>query len=149
MAIIELKGIEGDNLQTILDNLEKQRRELEYGLSHLDEENFQFSGNSFTTPNLKNGWTNYGNGTAAIGYTKNPFNEVQFRGSLEGTTNNSDAFTLPSNIAPPNNLYFPVPCGDGLQFGYVSVYASGNVTINVPSTTELTWVSLDSIKYSL
>jgi hypothetical protein len=102
------------------------------------------SAETWTAPTLLNNWVNYGGGFNNAGYYKDPFGVVHLRGLIkDGTTTLGTAlFTLPTGYRPVAQELFTVTSGSAL--GRVDVLTTGNVVINVGSSS---WLSLDGLTF--
>ncbi|CZR03334.1 BppU family phage baseplate upper protein [Trichococcus collinsii] len=78
---------------------------------------------AWITPTLVNGWTVEPG--FAVGYRKNEFGVIEFRGRLNGTTLGTSMFTLPTGYRPAQTMSFPVSANGAA--GYMFVDTSGSV----------------------
>ncbi len=116
-------------------------------LTSLDGVSFARSASSFTPLTLKNGWANYGSGTASPA-ARNISGIVHLQGAMRTNGTNQVAFTLPAGDRPALRVFVPVDlCGatNGDLFiqpdGSVTVEAEGGGWSNAQCFTSLDGVS--------
>lgn len=102
----------------------------------------KFTSESFIAPTLTNSWVNYNNGYSTVGYYKDAFGVVCFRGLIKSGTINTSAFTLPSGYRPLTTI--SVPINSNNAFGVLEIRSDGTV---VPVMGSNTWVSFDGISF--
>ena len=99
----------------------------------------------WTAPTLLNSWVNFDpvNFTPA-GYMRDSAGNVRLRGLIKNgvSTAGTTLFVLPAGFRPSRVSIFAVSSNDA--FGEVRVDASGNVNINVGSSS---WIALDNISF--
>lgn len=98
----------------------------------------------YIAPTLLNSWVNFGGGSAAAGYYKDPFGIVRIRGLVKnGTTGlGNPVFTLPAGYRPPNSVILPAVSNNA--FARLNVEANGDIIVEVGSNA---FVSLDSLTF--
>ena len=112
----------------------------------LDGVSFAPSASSFTKLTLKNGWVNYGFGTASPAARKIS-GIVHLEGAMRTKGLNQVAFTLPPGDRPALRVFVPIDlCGGAngdlfIQGGSVYVEAEGGVWSNAQCFTSLDGVS--------
>jgi len=93
------------------------------------------------SPMLLNGWENYNNGTAPVGFYLDKFKRVHLRGMIKGGTSGSQAFSLPVACRPS---YFRIigTIGGGTTAS-VQVTTTGQVFL----TGNTTGITLDGVSF--
>lgn len=95
---------------------------------------------------LKNGWLG-GTGTSSPGAAEIG-GVVRLRGAMQTTGNNMDAFQLPTNLRPANNLYLPIALANGKK-GRLFISSGGDATVVPESTADAkTMTSLDGVWFA-
>lgn len=100
--------------------------------------------NQEQTPELLNGWTNFGSGYESATYWKDSCGVVRLAGVIKdgATTAETIIFALPTGYRPRATEKFFVssnaPC-------VIDVYANGNVTIKTGASAN--WLSLSGISF--
>lgn len=102
--------------------------------------------NSWTAPTLLGSWSNYGSGYNPAGYFQDAFGIVHLRGLVQGGTQGTTVFTLPSGSRPANQMLF-VAISNNL-LGRIGVDTSGNVIADLLSSPG-TWISLDGMTFGV
>lgn len=101
---------------------------------------------AFQTPDLLNGFVNYGSGHATAAYYKDKMDVVHLRGlvDLGSDPDNLVIFTLPAGYRPSTSsrLVFTALNNDAIC--RVDVHANGNVQVITGSTG---WISLEGIRF--
>jgi hypothetical protein len=103
-------------------------------------------GPSYTNAGLQNSWTNFGFGSAAAGYYKDPLGLVHLRGVIQGGTSDTVAFTLPLGLRPTHNLFVAVGAG-GPEGGLAQVASTGTVTVSCESGGTGCIIGLDGVTF--
>ncbi len=96
-------------------------------VTSLDGASFATSGSSFTPLTLKNGWLNYGLGTASLA-ARSISGIVHLRGEIYTNGTNTQPFTLPSGLRPNHTVYVPVTLCNANN-GRLDIYSTGVVTV--------------------
>jgi hypothetical protein len=76
---------------------------------------------------FKNGWSNFGFGTAPASFYKDPVGVVHLRGTITGGTAGSPAFTLPAGYRPSKGLFMPA-MGGGPEAALLQITTNGDVS---------------------
>lgn len=102
---------------------------------------------SWTAPTFLNSWTNYGGGFNPAGYYQDAMGRVHLRGLIAGGSLNTEAFALPTSLAPAYQQLFNAMASSGAV--RVDVTTAGEVVIGSGDSGTPTWLSLDGIQFNL
>ena len=100
---------------------------------------------SYISPILLNSWVNFGSPFENVGYFKDDFGFVHFKGMIKSgtTTDGTGLFQLPSGYFKSGVVtYIPVYSADAL--GGIIITSTGLVTIHQGSNV---WLSLDNVSF--
>lgn len=98
---------------------------------------------TWTTPNLLNGWTNYHNTYNSAGYFKDSFGIVHLKGLVKNGQTNKAIFTLPNNYRPAKRELHAV-CTHPDTIGRIDIFTNGEVRMRSGNKA---WISLDGITF--
>ena len=82
----------------------------------------------WTSLALTNGWTTYGNGTAAPAVT-NINGIVHLKGAIATNGTNDEPFTLPAGDRPATDVDVPLDLGGGATAGYLFIQPNGVASV--------------------
>ena len=91
-----------------------------------------FASQAWQTPQLLNGWVNFGAPNADAGFYRDAIGIVHIQGTIKNGIMPSAAFQLPAGYRPLGTLAFPVDSGGG--YAQLLVNAAGFVGPNVGGT---------------
>jgi len=94
------------------------------------------------TPTLSGAWVAFGGSEQAPAYSRTASGMVLLRGVAKSGTVPSTLFTLPAGFRPLGNRRFPVVANN--LFGYISIIATGVVTIEAGSNV---YVDLAAVSF--
>jgi len=92
-------------------------------------------------------WRDAGNGTAPVGYRKDPWGIVHLRGSMSGGTESNSPFSLPDGYQPTHTVRLVVPETNGAPWvGTIDIRPTGEL---VPwgLVSPIGAVSLDGVSF--
>jgi hypothetical protein len=99
---------------------------------------------TFTNAHLFDGWKYGGFDTAHPGYAVDHLGVVHLRGSLKGGTEGSEAFVLPSALAPSHEIWLPIEVGPG-EGSALMISTTGQVIPDGPATSY--YLPLDEVNF--
>jgi hypothetical protein len=101
---------------------------------------------NFIAPVLLNGFGNYGNGYASVGFYKDKENRVHLRGlaNTAGNPLSQAIFNLPAGYRPSTSGRLIMMVGNNNGMARIDILANGDVQVQSGSTG---WFSLDGISF--
>lgn len=100
---------------------------------------------AWQVPTLNAPWTNYGDVFAMAAYRKDG-GHVQLRGLVKGGAGNTVIFVLPVSFRPPTQQIY-IAASDAIAPTRIDIKTTGEVTLSLPSTGTMGWLSLDAIAF--
>lgn len=97
-------------------------------------------------PAFQNEWSNYGTSYSSAGFYKDPSGIVHLQGTMNDTTDNSVAFTLPAGYRPGEDLYMPA-AGDGPVAANLVVQSDGDVYPDCAGPNCAPAIGIDGLSY--
>jgi hypothetical protein len=109
------------------------------------------TGQDFTPLTLQNGWTAYGNGTAAPAAGLDCSGTVQLRGALAAPAGSSNpVFTLPAGLRPSTPIWLPVDMlGATKGRLYIDTAGSASVAAETTATNAMGFTSLEGVSFAV